>query len=111
MATYTPDQERPSNDNADSGLTEEERRANRLKRIRFRAWHRGIREMDLLIGGFADLYLADLSDAELDGFETILRTPDQELYDIVIRDAAPDYEIDADLLNRVRLHCQNSPLS
>ncbi|MBV9064231.1 MAG: succinate dehydrogenase assembly factor 2 [Methylobacteriaceae bacterium] len=48
----------------------------RRRRIRFRAWHRGTREMDLLMGGFADAYLARLSDAELDEFEHLLDLPD-----------------------------------
>ncbi|MEA2839554.1 MAG: antitoxin CptB [Methylobacteriaceae bacterium] len=48
----------------------------RRRRIRFRAWHRGTREMDLLMGGFADAALAHLSDAELNEFEHLLDLPD-----------------------------------
>ena len=48
----------------------------RRRRIRFRAWHRGIREMDLLMGGFADAELAHLTDVELDQFEHLLDLPD-----------------------------------
>jgi antitoxin CptB len=48
----------------------------RRRRIRFRAWHRGIREMDLWMGGFADAALAGLSEAELDQFEHLLDLPD-----------------------------------
>jgi antitoxin CptB len=48
----------------------------RRRRIRFRAWHRGTRELDLIIGGFADAALAGLSDAELDQFEHLLDLPD-----------------------------------
>jgi antitoxin CptB len=48
----------------------------RRRRIRFRAWHRGTREMDLLMGGFADAELARLSNAELDEFEHLLDLPD-----------------------------------
>jgi antitoxin CptB len=52
----------------------------RRRRIRFRAWHRGIREMDLLMGGFADAALAGLSDAELDEFEHLLDLPDPQVF-------------------------------
>ena len=38
----------------------------RRKRILFRCWHRGIREMDLVLGAFADAEISTLSDAELD---------------------------------------------
>ena len=48
----------------------------RRRRIRFRAWHRGTREMDLLMGGFADAELMRLSDAQLAEFEHLLDLPD-----------------------------------
>jgi antitoxin CptB len=52
----------------------------RRRRIRFRAWHRGTREMDLLMGGFAEAALAGLSDAELDEFEHLLDLPDPQVF-------------------------------
>jgi antitoxin CptB len=48
----------------------------RRRRIRFRAWHRGTREMDLVMGGFADAALSGLSETELDQFERLLDLPD-----------------------------------
>ena len=54
----------------------EEDREVRRRRIRFRAWHRGTREMDLFMGGFADAELTRLSDVELDQFEHLLDLPD-----------------------------------
>ena len=52
----------------------------RRKRLLFRSWHRGIREMDLVLGGFADAHIADLSDAELDEYEAWLEVPDQQIF-------------------------------
>jgi antitoxin CptB len=52
----------------------------RRRRILFRAWHRGIREMDLIFGQFADTELRDLPEAELDEFERILGEDDNELF-------------------------------
>ena len=49
------------------------------KRLMWRANHRGIKEMDLLIGGFAAAHLHRMSDAELQQFEAILDVPDQEM--------------------------------
>lgn len=46
----------------------------------FRCWHRGIREMDLIIGRFADARLAALNDAELDELEGWLEIPDQQFF-------------------------------
>jgi antitoxin CptB len=57
-----------------------ETRQIRLKRLKFRSWHRGTQEMDLLLGRFADAWLETLSDSELDLYETILEQADQDLY-------------------------------
>jgi antitoxin CptB len=51
----------------------------RRRRLRFRVWHRGIREVDLILGRFADARLAGMSAAELDAFEALLDTPDQDV--------------------------------
>ncbi|AXA38177.1 FAD assembly factor SdhE [Rhizobium leguminosarum] len=51
----------------------------RRRRILFRCWHRGIREMDLVFGQFAEAEVANLSEAELDEFETIMAEEDNDL--------------------------------
>lgn len=51
----------------------------RRKKILFRAWHRGMREMDLIMGRFAEAKLAALSEAELDLFEALIEVPDRDL--------------------------------
>ena len=52
----------------------------RRKRLRFRAWHRGTREMDLVLGRFVDANVAALSDDEIDALEALMEAPDPELY-------------------------------
>ena len=52
----------------------------RRKRLRFRAWHRGMREMDLLLGRFADSAVAGFSDSEVTLFEALMEVPDPDLY-------------------------------
>ena len=52
----------------------------RKRRLRFRAWHRGTREMDLLLGHFADAELAKLDAGDVGSFEALLEVPDPELY-------------------------------
>jgi len=47
----------------------------RRKKLKFRAWRRGFREMDLLMGSFADAHLAGMSEADLEQFERLLATP------------------------------------
>ena len=51
----------------------------RLKRLRFRTWHRGTREADLMIGGFFDAHGATWNDAQLDWFEALLEEQDVDI--------------------------------
>ena len=52
----------------------------RRKRLKFRSWHRGMREMDLLIGRVADRNLDVFSERQLDLFEALLHETDPDLY-------------------------------
>ncbi|WP_299484092.1 succinate dehydrogenase assembly factor 2 [uncultured Roseibium sp.] len=52
----------------------------RCKKILFRCWHRGMKEMDLLLGGFANAQIDTLSEAELLELEHLLTAHDQDLY-------------------------------
>ncbi len=54
-------------------------RDTRLKRLRFRAWHRGVREADLLIGGYFDHHHQGWSDAEIQWFENLLEEQDVDI--------------------------------
>jgi antitoxin CptB len=51
----------------------------RRKKIIFRAWHRGMREMDLIMGRFAEQRIDAMSDEELDTFELLIEAPDRDL--------------------------------
>lgn len=52
----------------------------RLKRIRIRAWRRGTKEMDLILGGFVDRNLNTLNAQDLDALEAMMNENDQDLY-------------------------------
>ncbi len=51
----------------------------RRAKLLFRSWHRGMREMDLILGRFADAEIATLTGAELDQYESLLDISDTEL--------------------------------
>ena len=51
----------------------------RLKRLRFRAWHRGTKEADLMIGGFFDAFAAAWTEAEIAWFEELMNEEDVEI--------------------------------
>ncbi len=52
----------------------------RRRKLLFRAWRRGVREMDLIIGRFADAHIGVLDEAALDDFERLIEVPNAELY-------------------------------
>lgn len=51
----------------------------RLKRLHFRAWHRGTREADMMIGGFFDAHGASWDASQLDWFEALLEEQDVDI--------------------------------
>jgi antitoxin CptB len=53
---------------------------SRLRRLKFRAWHRGFREADLILGPFADTHGPNLTPEQLDTFETLMEESDREIY-------------------------------
>jgi antitoxin CptB len=57
-----------------------ESRETRIKRLRMRSWRRGTKEMDLILGGFADAGLAGLDDAAMDDYEALIEENDWDLY-------------------------------
>jgi len=73
-----------------------------MKRLRFRAWHRGTREADLLIGGFFDAAAAEWDEAELGWFEALLEEQDVDIMAWAIGTAAPPERFEGPLMHRMR---------
>ena len=73
----------------------------RRRKLKFRAWRRGFREMDLLMGSFADAHIAGLDDDELSEFERLLSTPDWEVYAWLIGQKAVPGNYESPLLTRM----------
>jgi antitoxin CptB len=78
-----------------------EARKIRLKRLSIRSWRRGTREMDLILGRFADGALPALDDAALDDYEALLEVSDPDLYAWVAGVAEPVPRLQG-ILERVR---------
>ena len=74
----------------------------RLKRLRFRAWHRGTREADLLIGGFFDAHSASWNAQEMSWFEALLEEQDVDIMAWAIGAAAPPPAWEGEMMNRLR---------
>jgi antitoxin CptB len=78
----------------------------RLKRLRMRAWRRGTKEMDLILGPWADACLAGLPADTLARFERLLDENDQDLYGWVTgQDGAPPEDL-AGLIAEIGRHAR-----
>ncbi len=51
----------------------------RIKRLRFRSWHRGTKEADLMVGGFFDRHHASWNEAQIAWFEALIDEEDVEI--------------------------------
>jgi antitoxin CptB len=69
----------------------------RRRKVLFRSWHRGMREMDLIMGGFADAKVAVLSEPELGEFERLIELPDRDLLAWITGEEAVPADFDSAL--------------
>ena len=74
----------------------------RRKRLLFRCWHRGTREMDLILGRFADAEIATLPDEELGTLERLIELPDPDLYAALTGDVPLPPEHASALFDRIK---------
>lgn len=73
----------------------------RLSRLRYRAWRRGIRETDLILGPFVDKHAAGLNPAQLAELEKLMEEPDQLLYGWIAGAPAPGH-LEGEMLDLIR---------
>ena len=74
----------------------------RLKRLRFRAWHRGTREADLMIGGYFDAFAAGWGEAEMAWFEALLEEQDVDIMAWAIGTAVPPERYRGEMMGRLQ---------
>jgi antitoxin CptB len=72
--------------------------AIRRKRLRYRAWHRGTKEMDLILGPFADANVERYGTLELDRLESLMNEEDPPLLKWVMRQEEPPDHVDREFL-------------
>ena len=80
----------------------------RRRKLLFRSWHRGMREMDLVMGKFADAEISGLTEAELDEYERLLELPDGELLLWITGEQEIPADHDGAVLRRLRGFHQKS---
>ena len=73
----------------------------RRRRLRYRAWHRGTKEMDLVLGPYADAHVAALDAAGLGRLEALMEEADTDLLKWVMGQETPPANLDTELLGRL----------
>lgn len=79
-----------------------ETRENRIKRMRFQCHHRGIQEMDHIMGPFADAQLEAMSDEQLDRMDALMMEFDGDVLRWLMGTSPPPAEFDNDVLALLR---------
>ena len=74
----------------------------RRKRLRFRSWHRGTRELDLMLGRFADRHMMSLTSRQLDHYEALIGQPDPDIYRWISGADAPPPAHDNDVMEMIK---------
>lgn len=75
---------------------------DRLKRLHFRAWHRGTKEADLLIGGFFDTYSQDWDEEQVAWFERLLEIDDVSIMAWAIGTETPPAEFSGAMMETMQ---------
>ncbi|GGE45015.1 hypothetical protein GCM10007276_22710 [Agaricicola taiwanensis] len=72
------------------------------RRILYRAWHRGTREMDLVMGRFVDAELDNLTDEDVADMERMIDAQDHDLYEWILGKTAVPADHDTPVFRRLR---------
>ena len=80
-------------------INKEESIEIRRKRLKFRSWHRGIKEADILLGSFADRFLEKMTVSQLDLYENLLREADSDIVAWITNDREPPEHYKHDVMD------------
>jgi antitoxin CptB len=72
--------------------------------LRFRSWHRGTKEADLMLGSFCDSHLAGFTPEQLDRYAELLEQPDYLIYDWAVGRQPVPAEFDTDVMAMLKGH-------
>lgn len=83
----------------------------RRRKLLFRAWHRGMRETDLIMGRFADAEIGSMSEVELDEFERLIEVLDRDLLSWITGEAEVPENYDSAVFRRLKaFHRHDRPI-
>ena len=73
----------------------------RRRKVLYRSWHRGMREVDLILGAFADSEIASLSDDELTTYEAFMSESDSDIFKWVMGEKPVPQQHDTVIFSRI----------
>jgi antitoxin CptB len=80
----------------------------RRRRLAYRANHRGIKEMDIILGRFGDKYLETMEGDELDQLENLMEQNDRDLLQWFTDEKNPPDEFDNELFEKILIHAKST---
>lgn len=73
----------------------------RRKQLLFRACHRGMKEMDMILGSYAQNYITEMDDAQLNALEQLMSCEDRELYNCFLGSAPLPETVNQQLFKQI----------
>ena len=73
----------------------------RRRKVLYRSWHRGMREVDLILGSFADAEIGTMSEDELGSYEALMAEPDADILKWVTGEVAVPARHDTPVFARI----------
>lgn len=80
----------------------------RIKRLRYRSWHRGWKETDLILGSFADENIDKMSESEIDIYEKLLDENDADIWDWLVEKLPPKDSAYRQILEKLKNYSQRN---
>ena len=73
----------------------------RRRRARFRSWHRGMKEMDMILGGYSDAHIDEMSESDLTIYEDLMENLDRDLFKWFTGEGTVPAEFDTALFRKI----------
>ncbi|MBT5640148.1 MAG: succinate dehydrogenase assembly factor 2 [Rhodobiaceae bacterium] len=82
-----------------------------IRKLIYRSWHRGTKELDMILGNFAESNLHNLNETELNEYLVILDEEDPDLYQWLVNNQNPNKNIDMNIINKIRNFINDNKIS
>lgn len=74
---------------------------NLKKKLLYQSTHRGCKELDIILGGFAEKFLMKLESQSTLDYQKLLNAPDNDIYDWITKKKIPPEKYDTEILKEI----------